>query len=463
MERGYCKDCNNSDYSSDDDKKFKVKKVKEVGQDIEKYHPYLNFYDQKRNISNVYTINQFARNMHDYHKDVLPMYRPIEMYELHRTLFEALLFPEMAKGIKLPAPFQIPTYCFQQKNSFILQTNSSGCAFVQVNLGQILDNNMYFTDPVTTPLTKNSTFTGTSLTLDSTTLTQLGLNLLGSGAINVGTSATYALGLNQPLSTVFCTNPNLTAIPKLNGITALDQTSTSRTSSATNNAADIIPLDVCRLPATTSSMFNAYRAGPISVKYEYIGRLDISSGSVTMGVNYSSPTSSTVGTVGACLWNSTTKVDPTASSTVIGNAVKNISSLVFDPTYTSLTAIEDCPYARTVPVTDTLKGVYIPQDYSSLNMKSTTDGANASIPQRLHLLVQGAPVSQNIARITITQNWEATPAPGFADVLSLSYNTFPSDFDGKAIYEYIVSNNLVISKDEKEFGLYKFAEQFKMY
>jgi hypothetical protein len=49
-----------------------------------------------------------------------------DYFKLCQNLYEAILFPEKAKGFKFPAQFQIPTYTFQTKTSFYLQTNNSG-------------------------------------------------------------------------------------------------------------------------------------------------------------------------------------------------------------------------------------------------------------------------------------------------------------------------------------------------
>lgn len=91
-----------------------------------------------------------------------------------------------------------------------------------------------------------------------------------------------------------------------------------------------------------------------------------------------------------------------------------------------------------------------------LTLKSPTDDTSTTTVQRLFLLITSGPPDQTIARITITQNWGGTPTQDFADLLSLSYNSFSSDFDGKYIYEYMISHNLIITKDDSEFGLYRF-------
>jgi hypothetical protein len=174
------------------------------------------------------------------------------------------------------------------------------------------------------------------------------------------------------------------------------------------------------------------------VKYEYIGRLDISAGNVTCGLNY------------------TAVADPVGTTS-------SVNGLYPDPTYSVLTALEDCPFARTLPITDTVKSIFVPQDYTLMNLKAPTDATSTVMPQRLYILVLAGPPNQTVARITLTQNWEGTPTRNLADIISLSYNTFPCEYDGKSIYDYIISNNLVITKDDKEFGVYKFLEQYKRY
>ena len=179
-----------------------------------------------------------------------------------------------------------------------------------------------------------------------------------------------------------------------------------------------------------TGIFNSARLGPTSVKYEYIGRIDIASGNATMGINY------------------TQKSDVNANTPVNG--------LLPDTRYSVLANLEDCPFARTVNITDPLKGIFIPHDISVLNLKAPTDDTSTTTVLRLFLLVTSAPPSQTIARITITQNWEGTPTHNYSDLLSLSYNSFSSDFDGKFIYEYMISHNLIVTKDDSEFGLYRF-------
>lgn len=53
-------------------------------------------------------------------------FKQIDKFDLSRSLYEAILYPEKSKGFKFPAPFQTLSYSFQQKNSFYVKTNELG-------------------------------------------------------------------------------------------------------------------------------------------------------------------------------------------------------------------------------------------------------------------------------------------------------------------------------------------------
>lgn len=316
-------------------------------------------------------VANFAEKVAELEKKQNHSYRPIDIREHHRTLYEAMIFPELAKGIKFPSNFMsIPTFTYQIKNSFTISTNSSGNCWVEFNMGQYLDESR-FKDGVNN---KN-------------------------GTSNIGNSNLFV-----------CNDDSL------DGNTAV--------SSAANI---VVPNPLMKGKA---NIFNSVRPGPTSIRYEYIGRIDIASGNATMGINYS-----------------------TMNDT---NATTPVNGLLPDVRYSTLSAIEDCPFSRSVNITETLKGIFIPHDYSVMNLKPPTDDTSTVTCQRLFLLVTSAPVNQTVARITITQNWEGTPTQDFADLLTLTYNTFPNNFNGDEIYKYMISNNLIITKDDSEFGLYKF-------
>lgn len=303
-------------------------------------------------------------------------YRPIEIHENHRTLYEALIFPEISKGIKFPTEFMsIPTFTHQIKNSFVIKTNSQGNAWIEFNFGQYLDESR-FKDGVNN---KN-------------------------GNSNIGNSNLF-----------ICNDESL------DGETPIS-----------SNATICVPN---KLMVGKTGLFNAIRPGPTSVKYEYTGRLDIASGQIMMGVNYS------------------TMSDPDA--TIMCNG------LLPDTRYSTIGAVEDCPFMRNGFITDTLKAVFVPHDTTTLFMKSPTDDINTTTIQRLFIMITSAPKNQIIGRIYINQNWEGTPTADYSDILSLTYNTFPSEFNGKDIYDYIITNNLIITKNDDEYGIDKFSKIYE--
>lgn len=313
----------------------------------------------------------FSKRVAELEKKLNHSYRPIDIYEHHRTLYEAMIFPEFAKGIKFPSCFMsIPTFTYQIKNSFTISTNNVGNCWLEFNMGQYLDESR-FKDGVNN---KN-------------------------GTSNIGNSNLFV-----------CNDDTLTGNDPINSVATV-----------------CVPNNLMK---GKSNIFNAVRPGPTSIRYEYIGRIDIASGNVIMGINYSSQSDS--------------------------NATTPSNGLLPDVRYSTLSAIEDCPFARSANITDNLKAIFIPHDQSVLNMKPPTDDTSTVTCQRLFMLTTSAPPNQTIARITITQNWEGTPTHEYSDLLSLSYNTFPSEFNGEDIYKYMISHNLIITKDDSEFGLYKF-------
>lgn len=78
----------------------------------------------------------------------------------------------------------------------------------------------------------------------------------------------------------------------------------------------------------------------------------------------------------------------------------------------------DCPFARTFHITEQMRSVYIPQDYSSLNLRSPTDATTTIMPQRLYILILGAIPDSTIGKITITSNWEGVPTKKYSDILT---------------------------------------------
>lgn len=103
----------------------------------------------------------------------------------------------------------------------------------------------------------------------------------------------------------------------------------------------------------------------MSVKYEYTGRFDNSSGTVTMAINY------------------------TNIATAPGGSTTLENGLLPDVSFSDITKLEDCPFTRTASIIEGMKAIYVPQDFSALNLKSPLDSNNTVVPQRLFILITG--------------------------------------------------------------------------
>lgn len=88
---------------------------------------------------------------------------------------------------------------------------------------------------------------------------------------------------------------------------------------------------------------------------------------------------------------------------VNGNPNRLFSGLSPDITRLTEKALEDSTFYRTSPITSSMKGVYIPHDPSSLDLKTTTT-QSGNITQRITILVIGAQPSSTIGRVNLTMN-----------------------------------------------------------
>jgi len=374
-------------------------------------------------------IVDFEKSVNKIAKIPLTMQRPIDIFNLKVDLYKAMIFPEKFKHIRFPAPFFLPTYTYQQKSSFVINLNANGCGWVEVNLGQFCDPSKYFV-----------------------------------GGYSSGTTGNVNNGnLTIPESNVFV-NTGAT----LDGITTL---------SFANNALGNANISGNAVSTSVpSGTFNVVRCGPCSVKYEYVGRLDASQGKVSIGLNYTnvntvinSTTSAVAGTTSQnpIVLNTNAAaatgglISPQAGATFTGTSD---NGLLPDLNYTTIQAVEDCPFSRVGRITDAFKAIFVPQDYSILNLKSPTDSTNTLATQRLFILItNGPPSAIGAVRITITANWEGVPSRQSADWVTTDYTNYPPGFDGNEIFTYMIKNNLIITQDDDEFGISKFAEALRAY
>lgn len=138
----------------------------------------------------------------------------------------------------------------------------------------------------------------------------------------------------------------------------------------------------------------------------------------------------------------------------------NQNGLWPDLNYTTATAIEDLPFGRVVNIPDSIRAVFVPHDYTSLNLRNPLDVTTCNTNQRLNILANGLSIGSTL-RITIVECEEGIPAKGTADWVTCSYNPYPLDSDMRGVYDYIMKNNLVITTQENEIGLKRFIEYVK--
>lgn len=157
-------------------------------------------------------------------------------------------------------------------------------------------------------------------------------------------------------------------------------------------------------------------------------------------------------------------INYTNISTLPTNAATVENGLQSDIQYSTLQTIEDCPYARVVSVTEPLKGIFVPSDYTALNLKTPLDSSIPAVQQRLFFMIIGGPSSQaGVGRITITANWEGVPSKTTADWVTTTVTKYPASFNGRTIFDYIMQNNLVITSDDDESNSSKFRALIEGY
>ncbi len=312
-------------------------------------------------------------------------------------LFRSILSPERfdGEGIKFPSAsdFSMKTHVYQSRNTFTLKTNASGNCLVQFNLGQFLDDSQFVTG-----------INGVGVA---------GANALGYFNAGANQNGTSTVGN----SNVFvCNDASLTGVvPVSNNGTVMQAVSTL---------------------GVQNGYFNSLRQGPMSVRYEYIGRMDICSGDVLMGIAY------------------THVNDPV-------NVATSVPGLYPDVTYSSSAALENTSHALRKPITDRLRAIYVPHDSNCLNMRSPTDAKEITMGQKLYIFINGAPPNANVARISVNVNWEGIPSTSLAEITRPTNSFYPGNFNGREVYDYIISNNLVVSNELSDAQINSIITNFK--
>lgn len=302
------------------------------------------------------------------------------------TVIQSMMSPANFRNFCFPSNYITPALPVHISNSLFISTNANGCAWVEVNFGQFLTNsNFSNTDSVFTANVSN--------------------------------------GLAKRSSNVFIhKNVVPTGVLPMNGTVPLTLDNV--------DAVDLMKEN------NTTSLYNALRAGPCSVRFDFMGRLDTSSGIVCAGINYS-------------------YVD--SSNTAFGNQ-STANGLAPDLVYSTQKAIEDCPYRLTTAVTNSIEATFVPHDEDALAMRQANFG-NTSIQQRVIFLITGAAPNAVVGMLRVSQNWEAKPNSAYSDQISTFVQRAPSMEIYKKAAQEIVDKRMVLRVvADEEFGLSKFSK-----
>ena len=305
------------------------------------------------------------------------------------TIVEAMVRPDLHRGISFPSLFNTPGTPIHRYNTLTLKTNSNGVCWVQVNFGQYLGK---------------TSFVPSGTTFDNNQVVPFGR------------------------SNVFVSDPEYGMV---NGVQTksdvLDGTTTYNNvdfSSKQFKASSVMKEEI--------EMYNAVKSGPCAAWYDFTGRIDISSGVVTAGINY------------------------TFSKDESPNEQNAPNGFLPDPNYITLKSIEDCPYKQSGSVLDSLHACFIPHDQSVLDLKDPKAG-NHGVQQRFFLIITGAPANKEIGQLKLAMNHDGKPNSKYADNISTRITQTPSLDSLKTASDWLITNNKVIrvAKDQG-YGMKRF-------
>lgn len=309
----------------------------------------------------------------------------VDIIEDEVTVLEAIVRPDRHRNVAFPYYFSTPGTPIHKMNTLTLKTNDAGCCWAEVNFGQYLGINSWRDIVSLGPLLTNQ-----------------------------------ATGKQFGRSNVFVSDPDV-ATGILDGKTEYDPLVT--------NITQFLP---SRTMIEQHEMYNAVRAGPAAVWYDFTGRLDTSSGTIVAGINY---------TYSSDLQDST-----------------SANGLLPDMNFITQKAIEDCPYRIQTSVVNSLHGVFLPQDSQVLDLKNPGQG-NMNIQQRFFILITGAAKNETIGQLKIAMNFDGKPNAKYADSISTSITRTPSVESLKNATDYLIQNGMVlrIAKDQG-YGIMRFAQ-----
>jgi hypothetical protein len=298
------------------------------------------------------------------------------------TVIEAMVRPDRHKLVSFPYFFNTPGTPIHKYNTVTLETNANGVCWAEVNFGQ------YF-----------------------------GINAFAASTTGVNP------GVNFGRSNVFISDPNFTGGTAIDGFT--------KYVSAGTDVGQFVASEVMR---EEIEMYNAVRAGPAAVWYDFTGRLDISSGIVTCGINYTYVSDA--------------------------NDVTAANGFLPDMNFITLKSIEDCPYKQQASVVDSIHAVFIPHDQNVLDLKNPAKG-EIGVQQRFFILITGAAANEKVGQLKIAMNYDGKPNAKYADNISTSITRSPSIQSLKNASDWLITNGKVIrvAKDQG-YGIKRFESRF---
>jgi hypothetical protein len=271
----------------------------------------------------------------------------LEVQNYHETLIEAMLRPDLGRAITFPlSMISGPSIPVHNRDTMFVNTNPNGCAWVEVNFGQYLDQGV-IANGVNNGLANPPA--------DYNTTTSLNVN------VQVG---------NLPRGNIF-----YYYFPQNAMLTTSDLDGTTPLSPLLDNNGYISGVGLGTPGVAPSPLvegigiYTAIRCGPQTVTWDYTGRIDISQGIATMAINYTYVVDTGAGANQTFNPNNLNTAIPSTSSSnsiqlIDGNtgssnpnlSLTNFNGFLPDYSFSTLKSVEDCPISVTVPSTENLTG-----------------------------------------------------------------------------------------------------------
>lgn len=342
----------------------------------------------------------------------------LEVQNYHETLIEAMMRPDLGRAITFPLSMVSgPSIPVHNRDTLFITTNFNGCAWVEVNFGQYLDQGVIAN----------------------------GINYqAANGVINPACGS-------LPRGNVFYYTNNNTTTSDLDGVNPLLPTLDNNPLSGLGTGG------VASSPVVEGiGIYTAIRCGPQTATWDYTGRIDISQGIATMAINYTYVADTgasanqtanfpTGGFSANPLTYNISQLDTNLTPPAVNAnlSLTNYNGFIPDYNFSTLKAVEDCPISVTVPSTENLTGVFIPHDYGVMNYRGSQVGFSG-IQQRLFFLITSGPSLSQVGKMTVQMNWDAKPTSRFADQAINTMGLYAKTEDLTKAMNWLLTNNRVV-------------------